>query len=103
MTTPIQEAQSAIQQSRQALSRGDRRLARQLAERAAKLAPQLEDPWLVLAAVAGPRAGLEYIQRALQVNPESARARSGMQWIMRRLGEAGQDVGATQETLAARA
>lgn len=103
MTTPIQEAQSAIQQSRQALSRGDRRLARQLAERAAKLAPQLEDPWLVLAAVAGPRAGLEYIQRALQVNPESARARSGMQWIMRRLGEVGQDVEATRETLAVRA
>jgi phage shock protein A len=45
MMTPLQEAQIAVRQARQALIQGDRRLARQLAERAAKLAPQLEDPW----------------------------------------------------------
>jgi Tfp pilus assembly protein PilF len=83
MKTPLQEAQFALRQARQALGQGDRRLARQLAERAAELAPQLEDSWLVLAAVAGPRQGLDYIQRALQVNPESPRARRGLQWICR--------------------
>jgi lipoprotein-anchoring transpeptidase ErfK/SrfK len=85
MMTPLQKAQIAVQQARQALSAGDRRLARQLAERAAQLAPQLEDSWLVLAAVAGPRQGLDYIQRALQIDPESLRARRGLQWILQNL------------------
>lgn len=98
MTTPLQEAHVALQRARHALSIGDRRLARQWAERASKLAPQLEDPWLVLAVVAGPRLGLEYIQKALQINPESPRARRGMEWSMRRLREADQGIGATQET-----
>ena len=89
MTTPLQEASAAVQKARQALSTGDRRLARQWAERAAKLAPQMEDPWLILAAVAGPRLGLEYVQRALQINPESSRARRGMEWVMRNLRQAG--------------
>ncbi|MFH1185064.1 MAG: L,D-transpeptidase family protein [Chloroflexota bacterium] len=100
MTTPLQEARIAIQQAREALNSGDRMLARQWAERAAKLAPQLEDPWLVLAAVAGPRLGLAYIQRALQINPNSARARRGMEWVMQRLREPGEDTAGTQQTAA---
>ena len=102
MTTPLQEAGIAIQQAREALSSGDRRLARQWAERAAKLAPQLDDPWLVLAAVAGPRLGLEYLQRALQINPNSPRARRGMEWAMQRLRESGEGTAETQQTAAIR-
>ena len=102
MTTPLQEARIAIQEAREALSNGDRRLARQWAERATKLAPQLEDPWLVLAAVAGPRLGLEYIQRALQINPNSPRARRGMEWVMQRRREPGEDTAGTQQTAAIR-
>jgi lipoprotein-anchoring transpeptidase ErfK/SrfK len=51
------------------------------------LAPQLEDPWLILAAVASPRASMSYIKRALQINPDSPRARKGMQWALKRLQE----------------
>ncbi len=51
----------------------------------AKLAPHLEDAWLILAAVAGPRQGLEYIRKALQVNPQSPRAQRGMEWVMQHL------------------
>jgi lipoprotein-anchoring transpeptidase ErfK/SrfK len=79
-----------------ALSNGDRRQARQWAERAAKLAPHLEDPWLILAAVAGPQQGLEYIRRALQVNPQSARAQRGMEWVMQHLRETPPAVEQTQ-------
>jgi lipoprotein-anchoring transpeptidase ErfK/SrfK len=100
MTTPMQEARTAVQQARRALSAGDRRLARQLAERAAKLAPELEDPWLVLAAVAGPRQGLEYIQRALQIDPESLRARRGLQWILQNLQTPDGQLSDTQKTRA---
>jgi lipoprotein-anchoring transpeptidase ErfK/SrfK len=63
------------------------------------LAPQLEDPWLILAAVASPRGSVSYIQRALQINPNSPRARKGMQWALQRLQEeppAQRTVGDTQ-------
>lgn len=102
MTTPLQDARIAVQKARQALSRGEHTLAREWAERAAKLAPQLEDPWLVLAAIAGPRLGLEYIQRALQINPESPRARRGMEWVMQRLRKPARDTSDTQRAPAVR-
>jgi lipoprotein-anchoring transpeptidase ErfK/SrfK len=44
----------------------------------------MEDPWLLLAVVASPRASLAYLQRALQVNPTSRRARAGMHWAAAR-------------------
>jgi lipoprotein-anchoring transpeptidase ErfK/SrfK len=79
------EAHLAVERAREALRTNRRGDARQLAERAASLAPQLEDPWLILAAIASPRDSLEYIQKALQINPSSPRARKGMQWAMQRL------------------
>ena len=64
MNTDHLQAQKAIQNAREALRSGDRSAARRLAEQAAKLAPQLEDPWLILAAVASPRASVSFIERA---------------------------------------
>ncbi|MFZ5881194.1 MAG: L,D-transpeptidase family protein [Chloroflexota bacterium] len=81
------KARQAVDQARTALRNGDRTSARLWAEKAAALAPQSEDPWLILAAVASPQASLEYIQKALAVNPESPRARKGMEWAMQRLQE----------------
>jgi lipoprotein-anchoring transpeptidase ErfK/SrfK len=87
MTTQFDEARSAVQKAREALRDNDRTRARQWAEHAASLAPQMEDPWLILAAVASPRASVEYIQRALKINPESPRAHQGMEWAAQRLRE----------------
>jgi len=87
MNTELLQAQKALQNARDALRSGDRSTARRWAEQAAKLAPQLEDPWLILAAVASPRASVSFIQRALQINPDSPRARKGMQWALKRLQE----------------
>ncbi len=81
------QAQKAIQNAREALRSGNRSAARRWAEQAAKLAPQLEDPWLILAAVANPRASVAFIERALKINPDSPRARKGMQWALSRLQE----------------
>ena len=61
--------------------------ARRFAQQAAKLAPDLEEPWLLLAALATPEASLEYLNRALEINPESKRARQGMHWAIQRLRE----------------
>lgn len=87
MDDAIQNSRQAIEQARLALRNGDRTSARIWAEKAAQLAPQSEDPWLILAAVASPQASLDYIQKALDINPESPRARKGMEWALQRLRE----------------
>lgn len=74
-----------LQQAMLAVRNGDKLTARQLASQAARLAPNLEDPWLILAAVASPKASLTYAQRALRVAPNSPRARQAIQWAERRL------------------
>ncbi len=87
MNAELVQAQKAIQNAREALRDGNRGAARRWAEQAAKLAPQLEDPWLILASVASPRASVALIEKALQINPESPRAHKGMQWALKRLQE----------------
>ena len=87
MNAELIQAQKAIQNAREALRDGNRSAARRWAEQAAKLAPQLEDPWLILAAVANPKTSVAFIERALRINPESPRARKGMQWALKRLQE----------------
>jgi lipoprotein-anchoring transpeptidase ErfK/SrfK len=73
-----------IKLARQALKSGDRRAARRWAEKAASSSPHQEEPWLILAAFASPRASLEYLKHALEINPESRRARKGMHWAIQR-------------------
>ena len=90
MNAKFNEANLAVQKAREALRNNNRTEARQWAERAAALAPQMEDPWLILAAVASPRASVDYIQRALRINPNSPRARKGMEWALQRLKESPQ-------------
>ena len=74
----------AIQQARQYLKRGDRRKARRWAERAASIAPTKEEPWLIIAVLASPRASLGYLKHALELNPASKPARKGMHWAIQR-------------------
>ncbi|MEA4910441.1 MAG: L,D-transpeptidase [Anaerolineaceae bacterium] len=79
-----QQALEALQTAQQALKSGDRRIARQFAARASQLAPEMEAPWLILAALAGPEASLEYLKHALEANPRSQRARQGIHWALQR-------------------
>lgn len=87
MNKSFDEARLAVQKAREALRNHDTSAARQLAEQAAALAPQMEDPWLILAAVASPRASLDYVQKALKIDPNSPRAQRALQWAMQRLNE----------------
>jgi lipoprotein-anchoring transpeptidase ErfK/SrfK len=84
MNPDLSTAIQATRNAQQALRQGDLRAARRLAEQAAALAPHLEEPWLILAKVAEPEASLAYLERALQVNPNSERARAGMRWAKNR-------------------
>ena len=70
----------ALKLAMNALQRGDKHAARVWAQIAASLAPDMEEPWLVLAAVARPHASIAYLERALKINPESKRARAGLVW-----------------------
>jgi lipoprotein-anchoring transpeptidase ErfK/SrfK len=78
-------ASQAIAQANLALRAGDRGRARRWAERALQLDAGSAEAWLVLAAVASPRASVEYLKRALEIDPASQRARQGMHWAIQRL------------------
>jgi len=86
MNDPAQVRQ-ALENARLALRQGDRRAARRWAAHAVALAPENDEPWLWLAAVASPQASLAYLRKALEINPRSQRARRAMHWAIGRLRE----------------
>ena len=79
------DAYRYLAQAQQARKTGDKRLARQYAEQAARLAPEIEDVWLMMGALASPRASVVFMEKALQINPQSERVRQGMHWAVERL------------------
>lgn len=87
MNANLSQAKQAVQYAYEALRVGDNKVARRWAGQAAKLAPHLEDPWLILASVSAPEASLRYLEEALRINPDSPRARKGMAWAQKRLGQ----------------
>jgi lipoprotein-anchoring transpeptidase ErfK/SrfK len=88
MNDNFSQAQQAIRYAYDALRVGDNKVARRWAGQAAKLAPQLEEPWLILASVSEPDASIRYLEEALRINPDSPRAIKGMAWAQKRLGKA---------------
>ena len=80
------EARELIAKARESLRHGDKPSARQMGERAAVLAPDLEDVWLVLTASdPDPEDALAYARKAQQINPQSERARRAVEWAAGRL------------------
>jgi len=89
MDNKIVSAHEYVVKAREALRRGDPQSARKLGEQAALLAPEMEDVWLVLAASdPDPREALAYARKALELKPESRRARQGVEWASGRLKQA---------------
>ena len=86
MNNKFIEARGLLVKAREALRRGDQTSARQLGEQAALRTPELEDVWLVLAASdPNPQDALAYARKALELKPESTRARRGVEWASGRL------------------
>jgi lipoprotein-anchoring transpeptidase ErfK/SrfK len=79
------EVSLLLESAARAFSQGNRLDARRWAVRAAHLAPKNEEAWLLLAAVASPLASVEYMQKALDVNPSSTRAKQGLDWAQHRV------------------
>lgn len=86
MSAELNQIREVIQNARQALRRGDHEETRRWAEQAARLAPELEDPWLLLAAVSDPQESMQHARRALTINPASRRAHKAMEWAGKRAG-----------------
>ena len=81
MNANFNEAQTLITQAREALFRGDKFTARMLGEQAALAAPEMEDAWLILAASdSNPDDALAYANKALELAPDSPRARKAVEW-----------------------
>ncbi len=96
MTPDNVSAQQALRNSLLALQKGDQLGARRWAEKAANLDPLLEEPWLVLASIARPRASVAYLEQALRINPRSERAHQAMHQAVARLRKStGQDTDGT--------
>jgi lipoprotein-anchoring transpeptidase ErfK/SrfK len=85
MSSNLTFARSDVRNALEELRHGNKQAARSLAQHAIALAPDFEDPWLVLAAVSEPRPSLEYLKQALRINPDSFRARHGLLEVQRRL------------------
>ena len=93
-----ESVRKALLNARQAIQRGDRQAARSWAEQAVALDPDSEEPWLFLAAVASPRASINYLEQALRINPHSQRAHKGMEWAAERLKREQVEQSSKQET-----
>lgn len=89
MNRPSEPALEDLKRAKQAIKAGERLNARRWAQKAAAQAPYLEESWLILAALASPHASIDYLKRALEINPSSERAREGMHWAIRRLRQEG--------------
>lgn len=77
--------QQVLNQTKEAMEKGQKQKARRLAWKAVKLAPDKEQPWLFLASLSSPQASIVYLRKALEINPQSQAARRGMRWAADRL------------------
>lgn len=85
MDSKTNEAQKAIQEAMAALQRGDTKNARLYALKASKLAPEEEQPWLILAGLSEPAESLVYIDKARAINPDNQTARRALEWVKQKL------------------
>ena len=76
-----------IQQAMQAYKAGDHVLARKLAHQAVQLMPAKDDAWLVLAACSPLKPRMEYLRRALSLNPRNERTREQLRNTMQQINQ----------------
>ena len=78
-----------LSQAQQALKKGDRNSAQEYCDLAMQTAPDLEEVWLLQASLAQPNESVQYLKHALLINPQSERAKRGMEWANHRLQQMG--------------
>ena len=80
-----EKARLALEKAQDALLKKDANEAFKYAKTAVALNQKLEEAWLILASVSNPKDSVEFLNRALEINPNSQKARKGMRWAASRL------------------
>lgn len=73
--------EAALKYASAALKAGMRMEARRMATRALEWRSDRHEAWLILAALAAPRAGLEYARKAHEIAPKSDQVREALEWF----------------------
>lgn len=88
MNPDLELARDLVTKARDTLRRGDKLGARMLGEQAALAAPDFEDAWLILVASdENPEDALAYARKALELSPQSPRARKAVEWAEGKLNQ----------------
>jgi hypothetical protein len=85
MIDNTEQLHRALVNARISYHQGNQSDTRYWAKLAININPNIEEPWLWLAAVSSPRASISYIQKALNINPTSQRAKQAMHWAIKRV------------------
>lgn len=80
-----EKALLSLDKARSALRNKDTESARKHALIAIEQKADLEEAWRILASISDPKKSIEFLNRALEINPQSQKAREGMRWAVTRL------------------
>ncbi len=81
-----------IADSKAALRRGDRTLARRLAERLVTEFPHSIEGWLILGGLSSPNNSLAYLETAHKLAPEDPRVNAALAWARERVTSYSKDI-----------
>lgn len=69
-----------IEKAKEALRKGDRQVARRLAQKAIAFEPNNVDAWLLLGGLSSPRASLVFLEKARAIAPDDPRVKQAIAW-----------------------
>jgi peptide/nickel transport system permease protein len=82
-------ARRIIFEAKTALEQNDLPKARILVNRALRLDPGLVDGWLILAAISEPAESIQFLEKAIAIDPDHPKAKQGFVWARKQLAESG--------------
>ena len=88
---------SLIAEAKEALRRGDRTLARRIAQRIVEEYPDNPEGWLLLGGLSDPKGSLAYLQNAQKLNPNDERVNKALEWAQKRYSRS-QEAAANEPT-----
>ena len=82
----VESEQRLLVESKAALRRGDRTLARRMAQQAVAENPDALEGWLILGGLSSPDASLSYLEMAHKLAPDDPRVIAAIKWAHARVG-----------------
>ncbi len=74
-----------LRMAKAAVNKNDAARANRLAQKAVQLDKNLEEGWLILAATSANQDCIDYLNKALEINPESEKAQKGLDWALSKI------------------